>query len=544
MSLPPTAGTGRSILLGMIIAASFLLIVGLGCEQKQTVDLSWIEYPAAERGEETDVYHGVSVPDPYRWMEDEQSPETQAWLAVQSGIAERFFDQLDVRAVVEAYLAANWIEGVLGVPVRKGDREFLWEPAEGENHAVLYVQKDGGEPEVVFDLNKNDPDGTRSTLREITVSPKGRYVSWDIHYAGADAGETHFFDTETNQKLDEVIPASYSWVTDWLPDESGFFYTHLDIPGAPGQDVKRTPGVYRHTIGTPIDDDVLVYERSWEGMFGATAVLSDDKEYLLINDTNIMSSKGGWGIRELEGDRGTVVSWLIDPDPKHKFAYVGCKGSELFLVTDYEAPNWRIVAVNFDQPGIENLREVVSESSQPISMYGGSNLDKVVLHSDRLYVTYIDHNAHVIRVFDLDGNPQGEIELPFLGSVTSIKTLKDDPILYVGLQSFLVPHSVYTYDTGTGTLTLLKSVEVPAEFDDFEVTRVFYHSKDGTRVPMSIMKRKDTPIDGAAKVLLYGYGGWGIPLMPGFRNWHHAWLQLGGIYAIANLRGGGEYGEA
>jgi prolyl oligopeptidase len=193
---------------------------------------------------------------------------------------------------------------------------------------------------------------------------------------------------------------------------------------------------------------------------------------------------------------------------------------------------------------MENLREVVSASAEPMATYAGRNAGNVVLHRDRLYVTYIQHNAHAIRIFDLEGRPRGEIALPFPGTVTRIVADKDDPILRVGLQSFLVPHGVYAYDTGSGTLSPEKTVEVPAEFADFEVQRVFYDSKDGTRIPMSIMKRRDTPVDGTARVLLYGYGGWGIPLMPRFENWHHAWLHMGGIYAIANLRGGGEYGES
>jgi prolyl oligopeptidase len=529
-----------------VLAILAFALVALACGKKAAPDLGWIEYPAAARGQEKDVYWGVTVPDPYRWMEDEGSQATRDWLAAEARIADRLFHQLPERAEAKAYLEENWLEGVIGVPVRKGDRVFFWEPAEGQNHPVLYVRKADAAPEVVFDLNQNDPDGLRSTEPEITVSPKGRYVSYVIHYAGADAAETHIYDTEANRPLgpDEVIPAGYTWVTDWLSDETGFFYSHLFIPGAPGQESDKTPGVYRHTIGSKIAEDRLVYERPWEGMFGATAVLADDGKRLLVNDLNVMTQVGGWGVRSVEGDTREKVTWLIDRETPDKFAYIDSEGSEVFFVTDYQAPNWRIMATNFEKPGIENLREVVPESALPISMYGGSNPGKVVLHSGRLYVTYIEHNANSIRIFDLDGKLEGEIALPFLGGVSSIATRKDDPVLYIGVQSFLVPHSVYAYDTRSKELTLVKSVDVPVEFDDFEVTRVFYDSYDGTRIPMTIMRRKDTPVDGNARVLFYGYGGWGLPLLPGFRNWYHAWLHRGGIYAIANLRGGGEYGEA
>jgi prolyl oligopeptidase len=530
--------------LRALIAGAVIVFFILDCEaSRRAVDTSWIEYPTAKRVDQVDVYHGVEVTDPYRWLEDEKSEETQAWLAAQDRIAERFFTQLPERAKVQDYLEKNWIEGVVSIPIRKGANTFFWESAEGKNHPVLYVQKgEDVEPEVVFDLNQNDPDGTRSTLPSITVSPKGRYVSYEIHYAGADAAEIRFYDTETDREIAEVIPSSYSMVTDWLPDESGFFYTHLDIPITMDQETEKKPGIYRHEIGTPLENDIFVYDRPWQGMYAAMAVLADDEEHLLITDMNIMGSRGGWGVRPIAGGPETKVTWLIDPEPKHRFAFIDSKGSEIYLVTDFEAPNWRIVATDINKPGLENLREVVPESEEPISMYGGTNVDLVVLHEERLYVTYIQHNSHLIKIYDLHGKQQGEVALPFLGRVSGIVAAKDNPILYIGLQSFLVPSSVYAFDTEKGILKPLKTVEVPPEFKDFEVTRVFYRSSDGTRIPMSIMKRKDKPIDGKAKVLLYGYGGWGIPLMPSFQNWHHAWLDMGGIYAIANLRGGGEYG--
>ncbi len=533
------------MLLSFFLVAPLIETVGLASGGARSIDTSWIEYPPAKRVDQVDVYHGVEVPDPYRWLEDEDSDETKAWLAAQEGIAETFFEELPERSEAQAYLEENWIEEVAGIPVRKGDKTFFWDMVEGGNHPVLYVQMGADtEPEVVFDLNVNDPEGTASTLPQMSVSPEGRYVSYEIHHAGADAAEIRFYDTKTARELEELIPASYSEVTAWLPDESGFFYTYLSLATLMGEDGDRRPGVYRHTIGTPVERDLLIYDRPWLGMFMAAAALTDDEEHLLITDMNIMGSRGGWCVRPIEGGADTEVTWLIDPEPEDHFALIDSKGSEVFLLTDYEAPNWRIVAADMNEPGQENLREVVPEAREPISTYGGRNSGNVVLHEDRLYVTYIQHNTHLVRIFDLQGRSRGEIELPFLGTVTGIEAAKDDPVLYLGLRSFLIPHSTYSYDTEAGTLSALKTVDLPDEFEEYEVKRVFYSSKDGTRIPMAIMKREDTPLDGTAKVLLYGYGGWGIPWMPRFENWHHAWLHWGGVYAIANLRGGGEYGEA
>jgi prolyl oligopeptidase len=543
--MSPRSIPGRLVAAAVLTTLAGALVAGSGCSDRRGAYTNWIKYPKARRVDQVDSYYGVEVPDPYRWLEDEKSDDTKAWLAAQDEIAERLFAKLPERAEAELYLNQNWIDGVTGIPVRKGSNTFYWESMEGLNHPVLYVQNDGAaEPEVVFNLNEDDPDGLRSTLPVITASPDGRYVSYEIHYAGADAAEIRLFDTVEGAELEDVIPTSYSNISAWLPDESGFFYSYLELASLAGDEPGRRPGVYRHTIGTPVAEDPLVYDRPWNGMFSAEAKLAEDESHLLIADLNIMGSRGGWGVRPIDGDATTKVTWLIDPEPKYRFAFVGVKGPEVFLVTDYEAPNWRVVAANVDTPGMGNLREVVPESEEPISMYAGTNAGKVLLHGDLIYVTYIRHNAHVIRIYDLQGASRGEIELPFPGSVTGMVAADDDPIISIGLQSSLVPHSVYAYDTETGLLTPSKTVEVPPEFESFEVESVFYNSKDGTRIPMTIMKRADTPIDGKAKVLLYGYGGWGIPWMPRFDNWHHAWLHWGGIYAIANLRGGGEYGEA
>lgn len=277
----------------------------------------------------------------------------------------------------------------------------------------------------------------------------------------------------------------------------------------------------------------------------AAAVMADDEEHLLIQDLNIMGSRGGWGYRPIDGGADTPVTWLIEPRVENRFAYIGSSGSEVFLVTDYpESPNWRIVAVDLNRPGLDNLREVVPELEQPISVYAGTNAGNIVLHDDRLYVTYIQDNIQEIRIYDLQGGSLGEIPLLFPGRVGSINAKKDDPVLYLSVQSWLVPASTIGYNTETGDLTKVEVVEAPSEFSDYEVQRVFYSSYDGTRIPMTIIHRKGLVPDGETKVMLYGYGGWGIPLLPGFHNRIHAWLHMGGIYAIANLRGGGEYGDA
>ncbi len=531
--------------LSIIGLALTTLVLACGREGGEPLDLSWIAYPAVERGSDADVFHGVEVPDPYRALEDETADATKAWVAVQDEITERFFDQLPERKKAVAYLNENWLDGVVMAPVRRGENQFFFRAVKGKPHNVLYMVKGDGEPEVVFDLNENDPEGLASIPAAVSVSPNGRYVGYSIQHAGADAAENHFFDSGTGQKLDEVIPEAYAGVNDWLPDESGFFYSYLDLPAIRGEPTDKRPGIYRHIMGTPIEEDVLIYDRPWQGQYIAGVVVADDEEHLLVQDLNVMGSRGGWGYRPIEGGADTPVTWLIEPRAEYRFAYIGSLGSEVFLVTDFaDTPNWRIVATELDRPGLENLREVVPEMEQPISMYGGTNAGNVVLHDERLYVTYIQDNIHEIRIYGLDGERLGEIPLPFPGTVGSINAKKDDPVLYLSLTSWLVPQSTYGYNTETGDLAKIEVVDVPDEFQDYEVQRTFYSSYDGTRIPMTLIHRKGLVPDGKTKVMLYGYGGWGIPLLPGFNNRAHAWLHMGGIYALANLRGGGEYGDA
>ena len=506
-------------------------------------DFRWISYPRAKRVEQVDLYHGVEVADPYRWLEEESSDETQAWLDAQGEIAERFFAELPERERAVAHLREQWVDGVGSVPTRRGENAFSLNPEKGKPHAVVHVQRGrDAKPEVVFDLNENDPDGLRTIAPSLSVSPKGRFVAYFIQHRGADDAEVHVHDVEAGRTLEEVLPPAYFTRLAWLRDESSFYYSYVDHQTLIGRESEKPPGIYFHQIGTPFDEDPLVYAQTWEGQRVALPYVTDDGAHLLVQHLHVMGARGGWGFRTLVGDG--ELTWLMDPNVEHRFAYVGTAGSEVFFVTDYEAPNWRLVALDLKRPGLEHLREVIPEQEQPISLFAGGNPGSVALEDELLFVTYIDHNAHVIRIFDLEGKAQGEIPLPFLSNVTRIATKEGDPEVLVGLQSFVLPHEIHVYDRESKTLAIADQVEVPAAFADYEVKRVFYPSKDGTEIPLTLIHRRGLERDGSAKLLLYGYGGWGIPLLPTFSNTIALWVEMGGVYAVANLRGGNEYGEA
>lgn len=527
------------------LAEAFVLLLLAACGPGD--DLDWLEYPEAPRGDVVDVYHGVEVADPYRWLEDEESDATLEWLAAQDAITERFYADHTRRLEMLQHLEATWTEGVASVPVRRGDRTFRWKSVEGRPHDVLTVRIGDGQPEVIFDLAARHPGENVSTRTTLHPSPEGRYVGYVIHRDGADVKDVFFYDTEAGRELEEFLPAVYGGEITWLPDESGFFYSWLDLPTLRGEDSPKEPGLYFHAIGTPLADDPLVYRRPWEGRRKAFAEIlggdDDGNHRLLIHDMDVMSGRGRWGVRPLTGGPETPVRWLLPVG--HRFARVGSRGSEIFLVTDLEAPNWRVVALDADGPGgLDALREVVPEGDAPIAMNGGWNTGLVLLHGERLLVTYLHHTSHVIRLFGVDGAPRGEIEPPFYGSVTSISSAEDDPVVLLGLTSFLRPEAIYAYDLARGTLDPAGD-EPATDFEErYDTRRVFYESYDGTRVPLTILRPRDTPTDGSSQTMLYGYGGWGLPTLPSFRNRVPAWLARGHTYAVAHLRGGGEYGVA
>ncbi|MBN1224667.1 MAG: S9 family peptidase, partial [Candidatus Aminicenantes bacterium] len=541
----------KTIIKGTVLFSVFILLVlGISCrkaedteEAKESVDLSWIEYPQAERGDQVDDYYGIEIADPYRWLEDEHSPETQAWLKEEEDIANRFLAQLPERNKVLSWLKENWLDGAGSVPVRRGKYSYFFKASQDKPHAVLYVRKeDESEPAKVFDLNEQDTDGLRTVGGTLSVSPKGRYVAYGTQYAGADAADLHLFDVEEWKEMDEVFPPAYFASLAWHPEETGFFYSHLDIKTLMGQDVGKKPGIYWHKLGTPIENDKLVFGQPWKGTLRvAVPFIADDGKHLLIQNFNVFGSRGGWGFMSL--DNPGEITWLINPKTEYRFPLIGSVGTEVFFVTDYEAPNWRIVALDLNNPGMLNMREVIPEQKEPISIFAGNNTGTIVLHMDKLLVTYIEHNAHRVRIFDLEGNAEGEIPLPFLSSVSTIQTKKGDPEIFMGVQSFLLPPSIYVYNAETKEFKAVDVVATPAAFTAYEVNRVFYNSKDGTRIPMSIIHRKGLERDGKSKVLLYGYGGWGIANLPSYSNHIPLWLEMGGIFALANLRGGSEYGE-
>jgi len=534
----------------IIFSALILLVLSVTCKKaedkgisERVKDLSWIEYPQAKRVDQVDVYHGVEVADPYRWMEDEQSEETQAWLKDQEEISSRFYEQIPERDEVLAWLKENWLGGVGSVPVRRGENSFFMKEAEGKPHAVLYVRKGkDAEPEAVFDLNEHDPDGLRTMSGGFISSPNGRFVTYSTQYAGADAVDLHIHNVEEGKDLEEIFPPIYFAAGAWHPEETGFFYSHLDPKILLGQESDKKPGIYWHKLSTPIQEDKLVFDQPWKGSFRvAVPYIADDKQHLLIHNFFVYGSRGGWGFAPL--DNLNEITWIIDPKVNYRFSLVGSIGSEVFFVTDYKAPNWRIVAMDLKNPGLDNLREVVAEQEMPISIMAGTNVGLILIHENQLYVTYIEHNAHTIRIFDREGNPKGDVPLPFLSTVSSIQTKEGDNDILMGLTSFLRPPSIFAFNTEAKTFTPYDETETPAAFASYEMNRVFYNSKDGTRIPMTVIHRKGLKPDGKSKVLLYGYGGWGIPNLPSFNNYIPWWLEKGGIYALANLRGGSEYGE-
>ena len=510
---------------------------------KSRGDFPSFSYPPARRGEAFDEFFGLTVPDPYRWLEDEQSPEVRAWARAQDELAQALFAKMPEYGSAKRWLRSNWINSPSSVPVFKGERKFWQARPQGADHEILWVSDAAGERKI-FDLNESGLSDAR--LAAIGgPSPQGRYYVYGISRAGHDVCTLHVHDVDQGRDLSEVLAPSLMMFTSqgWLPDESGFFYSYLPWDALLGKEVDRVPGLYLHRVNTAFDQDSLIARHDLKSRKIMIGIPSKELGRLLVHKMHLMGGRGGWGLLPLDIDGQGRIDWLIDEDIGYRFSFVGTTDSDIIWVTDHQAPNWRVVALDAGDLGLNRLRTLIAEKQEPISMFGGHNIDAVTLHEERLYVNYIHHNENQLRVFDLKGQQETQVPLPPLTTMTGISFEEDSGSAHFGVESFVHPAAVYVYDRDEGHLHA-STITRHQNHDDYVLERVFFHSADGTRCPMTIMSRRGMRRNGDAQVLLYGYGGWGIPWLPRYTPEIPLWLELGGIYALANLRGGMEYGES
>ncbi|HEU5069133.1 MAG TPA: prolyl oligopeptidase family serine peptidase [Verrucomicrobiae bacterium] len=515
----------------VIVAAATAFAAGCATYSR-TVKL---HYPVTPTTNVVDNYHGTLVADPYRWLEDDNSPQTKAWVEAENKVTFAYLNAIPGRAALKARLTSLWNYERYGVPFKAGDRYFYSRNDGLQNQSVLYtVDSLNGEPRVLLDPNTLSKDGTVA-LAGIAISEDGNRMAYGLATAGSDWNEWKVRDVRTGQDL----PDHLQWVkfsgASWLKDGSGFFYSRYDAPkpGAALTGVNKFQKLYLHKLGTDQSADELVYERKDQPDWGFGGDVTEDGRYLIITVSEGTDPKNRVLYRDLTRPGAPVVELLMDFDASYNF--VGNDGPVFWFKTDLNAPRGRVIAVDVTQPARANWREVIPQSAE--------TLQGVSVLNNQFVAEYLKDAHTAVKVFRLDGTFAHDVALPGLGTAGGFGGKRNYTETFYSFTSFTAPGTIYRYDLTTGESTVFRQPRVDFDADAYETRQVFYTSKDGTRVPMFIVSKRGLRLDGQNPTLLYGYGGFDISLTPGFSVSRIAWLEMGGVYALANLRGGGEYGE-
>ena len=494
-----------------------------------------LQYPGAKKIDQVDELHGVNVQDPYRWLEDEvrQSKEVADWVAAENGITTAYLSAIPQRDAIKKRLTELWNYEKFGAPFKAGGRYFYFKNDGLQNQSVLYkLESLNAEPVVLIDPNKWSKDGTVA-LGSTSFSDDGRFAAYSVAEAGSDWNTWRILEVETGRQLtDELKWVKFSGAS-WTPDNKGFFYSRYDAPpeGAAFQKTNLNQQVFYHRIGSSQSDDVLVYKRSDEPTWGFGTRVTEDGRYLVIEIWKGTDHKYRVVYKDLTEPYGMPVELIDNFD--HEYSFIGNEGTTFFFQTDLDAPRKRIVAIDIRKP--REIREIVPQSTE--------TLTGVDIVANLFVATYLKDAKTQVKMYSLDGTFVREVEFPGIGSASGFGGKRTDTETFYSFSSFATPPTIFRYELLTGKSTKLRQAQVKFNPDDYIVEQVFYPSKDGTKVPMFITHKKGIKLDGTNPTLLYGYGGFSISLMPGFSIARIGWLEMGGIYAMPNLRGGGEYGE-
>ena len=497
-----------------------------------------LSYPAAATGNVVSDYHGVKVPDPYRWMEDIDSPATRAWVEAEGKLSRAYLDALPKHEEFATHLKEIWNFERWSAPTLHGHNWFYTHNDGLQNQAVIFVTADPATPgHVLLDPNTLSKDGTVA-LRETAVSDDGRLFAYALSDAGSDWQIWHVRNVATGTDLPDEIHWSKAGGGSWRKDGSGFYYTSYDAPKS--ADALKAANEYEklffHKLGTPQSQDVLVYTRKDDPQWFVGGQVTDDGHYLVIEANHGDEVQNTLLVQDLAANTAAPIQEVI-PKPTAVYNFIGNVGPTLYVMTDDGAPKYKIIAIELKNPDPAHWRTVVPE--------GADTLDSVSLVGGQLVAGYL-HDAHsAVRRYSPQGKLLGEVQLAGLGEAAGFAGRIEDRATYYSYSGFTTPPSVYRLDLASGASTLWKTPRLTGfDPEKFQTQQVFYSSKDGTRVPLYIVSRKGTELTGKNPTILYGYGGFNIALEPTFSPAIAGWIEMGGVYAMANLRGGGEYGRA
>ncbi|PHQ91601.1 UNVERIFIED_ORG: prolyl oligopeptidase [Idiomarina abyssalis] len=517
-------------LLGAV-AVSLLTACSQNAETEQEANTQSMSYPETRKGDVVDTYFGTEVADPYRWLEDDRSEETENWVKAQNEVTFAHLESIPYRETIEKRLTELWNYEKISAPFKEGDYTYFYKNDGLQNQYVVYRQKGDEEPEVFLDPNTFSEDGTTS-LAQLTFSDDGSLAAYSISEGGSDWRKIRVIDAETKEQLeDPLVDVKFSGVS-WVGNE-GFYYSSYDKPEGSELSAKTDQHkLYYHELGTDQADDKLV--------FGGTDVekhryvggsVTDDDRYLLISAANSTSGNKLF-LKDLTDEDSELVTILDHTDSDTRV--LDNDGSKLYLVTNLDAPNQRVVTVDASNPAPENWEDFIPETENVLSVSTGAGY---------IFAEYMVDAVAKVKQYAYNGDMVREVQLPGVGSIGGFSGKKEADELYYTFTNYSTPSTIYKFDPDQGGSEVY--AESGADFDsaNYESKQVFYTSKDGTEVPMIITYKKGTKLDGSNPTILYGYGGFNISLTPSFSIANAAWLEMGGVYAVANLRGGGEYGK-
>jgi len=492
------------------------------------------KYPKARRSSQVDTYHGTKVADPYRWLEDPDSVETRAWVSAQNKLTNSYLAKIPQRSAIKSRLTELWNYERFGAPYKEGGKYFYTRNSGLQNQAVLYVADSlRSEGRVLLDPNTLSKDGTVA-LAGTSVSHDGKMLAYGLAASGSDWQEWRFRDVATGKDLPDVLKHIKFSGASWSKDNNGIYYSRYPPASEDTklEDTNFNQKLYYHRLGTSQTDDYVVYERPDDKQIGIGGYVTDDGNWLILTLWKGTSPNVQIYFKNLTMSKAPVMP-LIDKF-EAEYSFIGNDGDKFFFKTDKSAPRGKVVSVKALEAQ-KKWEDVIPQAQEVIDSYGFVN--------DEFIISYMKDAYSQVRIFDREGRKIRDVELPGIGTALGFAGDRNDTETFFTYSSFNAPLTVYRYDFKAGRAEVFRSSVVKFDPTQFDVRQVFYNSKDGTRVPMFIVHKKGIPMDGSNPTLLYGYGGFSAAMTPGFSVSRIMWLERGGVFAVANIRGGAEYGE-
>ncbi|GAX42516.1 peptidase S9 prolyl oligopeptidase [Tolypothrix sp. NIES-4075] len=494
-----------------------------------------LTYPSSPKSDRVDDYHGTTVTDPYRFLEDPDSQETKAWVEAQNKVSFGYLNKIPAREKIKQRLTKLWDYEKYSIPWKEGENYFYFKNDGLQNQSVLYTLKSlDGEPKVLLDPNKLSADGTVA-LSGLSISEDGKLLAYGLSSSGSDWQEWKVRDVETTEDLEDHL----KWIkfsgASWTNDNQGFFYSRYDEPNEKTklEDVNYYQKLYYHKLGTSQTEDTLIYQRPDQKEWGFGGGVTEDGHYLVISVWLGTDPKNLFFYKDLTNPNAEVIELIKEFEADYSF--IDNDDSVFYFRTNLDAPRAKVIAIDSKNPQKSAWQEIIPQAVE--------TLESVGILNNQFVADYLKDAHSQVKIFDLNGTFVREVELPGLGSVGGFNGKRHDTETFYSFTSFTTPPTIYRYDIGSGKSQVFRQPKVDFNPADYETKQVFYRSKDNTQVPMFITYKKGIKLDGNNPTLLSAYGGFNISLTPNFSVGTIVWLEMGGVYAVPNLRGGGEYGE-